>query len=132
MNEERSITPTRVLVGDFEIIARVGGFALSGIASVTERYRSLGTITLRSQTLAWDVAELLSLAFSDGVSNGTVSFRLGDLGYAEVTGGKDGLCELFRWNGKRQKQEEKPFLITQSCGELEDGLLKFLRDQNGD
>ncbi|OGE04422.1 hypothetical protein A3I53_00640 [Candidatus Curtissbacteria bacterium RIFCSPLOWO2_02_FULL_40_13b] len=132
MNEERSIDPTRVVVGDFAIISGAEGFTLSETDSVTGRYQSIRSITFRSQTLAWDIARLLSLSFADGTSSASVGFRLGDLAYAEVIGGKSGSCQLFRWDEERQKQEEEPFLIAQSCAELEDGLLEFLRDQNGD
>ena len=131
MTEERIINPTYVLVGDFEIISSAEGFTLSETDSVTGRYQSIRSITFRSQTLAWDIARLLSLSFADGTSSASVGFRLGDLAYAEVIGGKSGSCQLFRWDEERQKQEEEPFLIAQSCAELEEGLLEFLRENSG-
>ena len=131
MTEERIINPTCVLVGDYEIIASADGFTLSEIDSVTGRYQTLRAITFRSQELARDIARLLSLSFADDVSSGPIGFRLGDIGYTEVIGGKDGLCSLFRWDEERQKQEEEPFLIAQSCAELEEGLLEFLRENSG-
>jgi len=129
MSEER-ITAETTLVGNYTIIARGDGFTLSEISYAVGRYERLKMVIFKSYTLASDVARLFSLSFKDGVSSGSIGFRLDDLGFVEVVGGKSGFCKLYRWN-KERKQASQPFLIANSPGELEDGLLEFLRDQNG-
>jgi len=127
LNNSKSIA----LVGGYRVIQNPDGFRLEKLKSVSGNLPSADAFIFASREEAEGIAHVLSRAFQKGYSQGTSTFRIENLAVAEVSGGDNGLCKLYRLNTQNGKIEEEPFLVAKSRQELEEGLRLFLDRKDG-
>lgn len=104
MEERQSGLNSIALVGGYRVAQNPYGFRLMRLDTVSEEFPAAESFVFKSGEDAIDIGKLLSMAFRNGFSSGTSSFRIGGVGSVEVSGGEKPSCKLYRLNEKGEKE----------------------------
>ena len=127
MNEVGDSELRRVsLVGGYEVLGSPTESRLKRLGSLKEQYPDASALVFGNVYEASETADLLSLAFQEGVSLGISTLVIGNVLEYEVSGGKNGACRIFRLNdGQRYGKIIEP----KSPEELVEVLKQFFGEK---
>ena len=127
MNEVGDSELRRVsLVGGYEVLGSPTESRLKRLGSLKEQYPDASALVFGNVYEASETADLLSLAFQEGVSLGISTLVIGNVLEYEVSGGKNGACRIFRLkDGQRDGKTIEP----KSPEELVEVLKQFFGEK---
>jgi len=127
MNEVGDSELRRVsLVGGYEVLGSPTESRLKRLGSLKEQYPDASALVFGNVYEASETADLLSLAFQEGVSLGISTLVIGNVLEYEVSGGKNGACRIFRLN---DGQRDGKIIEPKSPEELVEVLKQFFGEK---